>query len=69
MHGRYESNQAEIMIPMQVTQKDMINFIDLDFQFAEPELGSFTTVNHKMGIVYQQYLGCLVAVECRRCRI
>jgi hypothetical protein len=45
MHGRDKSDQTEKMIPMQVTDENMINFVDPYPVFAKPELSTFTTID------------------------
>ena len=69
MHGRYQSDEAKIMVTMQMAYKNMAYFIDLNPCFRHAQLGSFPAIDQEIGTIYLQNLGCLITIKCRRGRV
>jgi hypothetical protein len=51
MHGTDQPDEPQVMIPVQVADKDIIDFIDFDPVLIELNLGSFPTVNQEILVV------------------
>ena len=61
--------EPEIMIPMQVRNKNMIDFAAPDFIQVHLHLRALTTINQKSMIQGLNYLGSRMPAMCRYSRI
>jgi len=52
MHGKDQSHKSKVMIPMQMTYKDVIDAVKISLQTHKLHLSSFTAVNQKGAILY-----------------
>ena len=68
-HAGKQSNEAKIVIAMQMRNEYMADFAPPDFIFCHLRLRAFAAINQEMKFIYGYYLRCWVAVECGKCRI
>src|SRR5450755_4582578 len=68
-HAGYESDQAEIMVPMQVGDKYMIDPASPDFVLIHLCLGTLPAIHEEKVIVKGDHLGRRMPVECRNSRV
>ena len=57
-----ESDKAEVMIPMQMRNKNLIDFAAPDFKHIHLHLRAFAAINQKSVVQSLQYLRCWMPV-------
>jgi len=56
MHRKNQTHQSEEMIAMQVTNKNVIDAMEVDLKAHKLHLHSLTTINQKMIVLYLNQL-------------
>jgi hypothetical protein len=56
MKSGYQAKQSEIMISVQMTDKDPVEMTVLDVVSDHLHLGTFTAVNHQFLVIHKHYL-------------
>ncbi len=56
MHGKKKPGQPQVMITVEVADKNMGDFMDVDAVARELKLYAFTTVNQKMFVLNREIL-------------
>lgn len=69
MHGRYETDEPEIMIAMEMADKHSFDAAQSHIQFRQLYLCSFPAINQNILAVQLKQLGCLVPVVRRNSRV
>jgi hypothetical protein len=66
VHGRNQSNEAEIMVAMQMANKDVAYFINLNPGFRHAKLCSLPAIDQEIRTIHLQDLSSLISIKCRR---
>ena len=56
VHGKNQSGKAQIMVSVQVTDKDVTDLVDADVVLHHLHLCTFTAIDKKVVILYGQVL-------------
>jgi hypothetical protein len=61
VHGKDQSHQPEVMVAVQVADKDMVDPMKICLQSHQLHLSSLATINKKMTALYFNKLACGVS--------
>jgi anti-sigma-K factor RskA len=56
VHGKEQAHQPQVMIAMQMADKDVIYFVDWDLVSHQLHLSAFTAVDQKISVLNVQVL-------------
>ena len=68
-HAGNQPNQPEIMVPMQVGNKNMVDPATADLVFVHLRLGAFTAIDEEKMVIQGDHLGGRMPVKSRYGRI
>ena len=68
-HAGYQSNEAKIVVPMQMGNKNMVDPALAYLVFRHLDLGTLTTIDQEIFLLGLKDLCRRVTPECRDCRV
>ena|SRR5882672_5316240 len=67
MHGEYQPCQSQVMISVEVTDKNLTDLLNVDREVSELQLRPFSTIYQKVMVLYVEILGRRKSAVCRQC--
>jgi len=63
-HAGEQADESEIVVAVEMGDKDMVDLAAADLVFGHLHLGAFATIHQEYLVFHRHDLGCRVTIEC-----